>query len=324
MADISKIKLPDGNSYNVKDSSAYVKPSGGIPKTDLASAVQTSLGKADTAIQSHQSLDSCVKTSGSQTVGGTKTFTSNMLIQSAATKGTAPSSNSNRYIRFIDSAGDYMALIQHTYTTGKLNQLSILTYDGTTKTGTNTAQTRLDFKTDGITCNNDIQASNGKWIYASNGSHYIGLWTPTSDKTDFMQLKSTHGINYMATQPHQFRNGDNSGWAQCKAASFTNQSSIRYKKNVEDITDDEAKKLLYLRPVSYDYKNEIDGVNCYGLIAEEVAEIETQPVCFDNDGRPDALDYSKFVPQLIKLCQVQQKEIDELKSQLNDIKKREG
>lgn len=29
----------------------YSKPSGGIPKTDLASAVQTSLGKADTALQ---------------------------------------------------------------------------------------------------------------------------------------------------------------------------------------------------------------------------------------------------------------------------------
>lgn len=34
----------------------YSKPSGGIPKTDLASDVQTSLGKADTALQSHQSL----------------------------------------------------------------------------------------------------------------------------------------------------------------------------------------------------------------------------------------------------------------------------
>lgn len=31
---------------------AYQKPSGGIPKTDLASSVQTSLGKADTALQS--------------------------------------------------------------------------------------------------------------------------------------------------------------------------------------------------------------------------------------------------------------------------------
>ena len=34
----------------------YEKPSGGIPKTDLASAVQTSLGKADTALQAHQDI----------------------------------------------------------------------------------------------------------------------------------------------------------------------------------------------------------------------------------------------------------------------------
>ena len=34
-----------------KADSAYQKPSGGIPATDLASAVQTSLGKADTAYQ---------------------------------------------------------------------------------------------------------------------------------------------------------------------------------------------------------------------------------------------------------------------------------
>ena len=36
--------------------SKYVKPTNGIPKTDLAAAVQTSLDKADTALQTHQSL----------------------------------------------------------------------------------------------------------------------------------------------------------------------------------------------------------------------------------------------------------------------------
>jgi hypothetical protein len=35
----------------------YIKPSTGIPKTDLASDVQSSLRKADTALQKHQSLD---------------------------------------------------------------------------------------------------------------------------------------------------------------------------------------------------------------------------------------------------------------------------
>lgn len=36
--------------------SKYTKPSNGIPKTDLDSSVQTSLGKADTALQSHQDI----------------------------------------------------------------------------------------------------------------------------------------------------------------------------------------------------------------------------------------------------------------------------
>ena len=36
-----------------KNAGTYSKPSGGIPKSDLASAVQTSLGKADTALQSY-------------------------------------------------------------------------------------------------------------------------------------------------------------------------------------------------------------------------------------------------------------------------------
>lgn len=39
-----------------KNTGTYSKPSGGIPKTDLASTIQTSLDKADTALQSHQDI----------------------------------------------------------------------------------------------------------------------------------------------------------------------------------------------------------------------------------------------------------------------------
>lgn len=40
-----------GEKYTWNNKGTYSKPSGGIPKSDLASAVQTSLGKADSAIQ---------------------------------------------------------------------------------------------------------------------------------------------------------------------------------------------------------------------------------------------------------------------------------
>lgn len=52
----------DGISYlwsKIKNK-FYTKPSTGIPKSDLASSVQTSLGKADTALQKHQDISSKV------------------------------------------------------------------------------------------------------------------------------------------------------------------------------------------------------------------------------------------------------------------------
>ena len=54
----------------------YTKPAGGIPKTDLAAAVQTSLGKADSALQSHQAVTLASGTNNGTlklTVGGTAT-----------------------------------------------------------------------------------------------------------------------------------------------------------------------------------------------------------------------------------------------------------
>ena len=60
----------------------YSKPASGIPKSDLASDVQTSLGKADTAIQSHQSIKtlntsatSSQATNTSETIAGSGSIT---------------------------------------------------------------------------------------------------------------------------------------------------------------------------------------------------------------------------------------------------------
>ena len=51
IADIETIRTQAGQV-----SGKYTKPSGGIPKTDLASGVQTSLEKADSALQEHQDI----------------------------------------------------------------------------------------------------------------------------------------------------------------------------------------------------------------------------------------------------------------------------
>lgn len=63
------VSISDNNVVSVNLSSKYTKPSAGIPKTDLAAAVQTSLGKADTALQSHQNISGKLNLSGGTMTG---------------------------------------------------------------------------------------------------------------------------------------------------------------------------------------------------------------------------------------------------------------
>lgn len=106
-------------------------------------------------------------------------------------------------------------------------------------------------------------------------------------------------------------------------------SSIKTKENISDLTEDEALKLLEIRPVSFDYKQGFDIDNKYernyGVIAEETLDIipsvvnvpTTEGWEFDETKGTNqeliTVDYAKFVPYLIKLVQMQQQEIDELK-----------
>ena len=51
-SDNGKVLKVVSGAWAKGDDAGYVKPSGGIPSSDMASAVQTSLGKADSALQS--------------------------------------------------------------------------------------------------------------------------------------------------------------------------------------------------------------------------------------------------------------------------------
>lgn len=65
MSKLKSIKFPGlTDTYEIPDGT-YSKPSTGIPKTDLASDVQTSLGKADSALQ-ESNLQSAVNTALAQ------------------------------------------------------------------------------------------------------------------------------------------------------------------------------------------------------------------------------------------------------------------
>ena len=96
--------------------------------------------------------------------------------------------------------------------------------------------------------------------------------------------------------------------------SFTEQSSIRYKENVKSIPS-VSQKVEQLDAVSY---NKI-GSNQeeIGLIAEDVAELFPEVVKYDNEGRPDGVNYSRLSVILLKAVQELSQEVNELKKKLN-------
>jgi phage minor structural protein len=102
--------------------------------------------------------------------------------------------------------------------------------------------------------------------------------------------------------------------------SLTQTSSRKYKENIEELTEDEAKKVLLLVPASYDFKNN-PSKNRRGFIAEEVNEVIPEVVSKDDNGEPEGIYYTDLIPYLTKMIQVQQEQINKLESRINELEK---
>lgn len=150
------------------------------------------------------------------------------------------------------------------------------------------------------------------------GSNMYGRLLVQNDGGD-MYL-ATNGAFYVS-------NGNNSARAPIYASAFTQSSSRRVKKNIEDMTDEEAKKLLHVEVKSYDYINPDMPDGCFGCIAEDMAKLIPSCVngdvdCADDDAaaiQGIGIDYSKLVPHLIKMVQIQQAQIDAQQEQINKL-----
>lgn len=218
---------------------------------------------------------------------------------------------------------------------GRLNNLVIESWWGISFT-TNCGGQAYSGKTAvGIDCRNgsiraggDISTAGGLDIRGGwmdlkyNGTHYGSIFV-NNGTNGALSLRSSNNapVDIMSSYGTiQCINENWSEWAVLKAKQFAVQSSKRYKTNVVDMTEERAKRLLQMRPVSYDYTVMGCEKDQLGMIAEEVDAVDKFALTYDEYGRPDSLDYSKFVPQLIKLCQIQQKQIDELKTEVNELK----
>lgn len=142
--------------------------------------------------------------------------------------------------------------------------------------------------------------------YLFSNSSLLGFF----NKNGITQIRSDHGL--MVT------GHTTDSYAPVHASAFNVNSSRRYKENIKDMPEEMAKQVLQYRPVEFDYnsKSPTQGKNCSGLIAEEVSEVNGYAVYRNENGEIEGLDYSKFVPQLIAMIQLQEKRINELERAL--------
>lgn len=97
-------------------------------------------------------------------------------------------------------------------------------------------------------------------------------------------------------------------------------SSIRYKKDIEELSD--INWLYDLRPVTYRYKDSNSDEKEIGLIAEDVLKINPHYVSFNSNGDPETVSYSTLITPLLKAVQDQKKTIESLKVDNDDLRKR--
>lgn len=97
------------------------------------------------------------------------------------------------------------------------------------------------------------------------------------------------------------------------ATAWGSNSSRRYKENITELTESVADRLLKIKTYHFDYKKDYGNKDMYGVIAEEVEQVHKNAVLYRN-AEPDAVDYTRFIPLLIKKVQMQDKKLKYLEN----------
>ena len=104
----------------------------------------------------------------------------------------------------------------------------------------------------------------------------------------------------------------------------TMTSSKRFKKDIKPM-DKDSEAILALKPVTFQYKDDKTGTPQFGLVAEEVAEVNPGLIVRDKEGKPYSVRYDAVNAMLLneflkahQRMEEQDKRIEELTAQLKE------
>ena len=103
--------------------------------------------------------------------------------------------------------------------------------------------------------------------------------------------------------------------------AYTNYSDKRLKKDIQYLnTEDNLSKILRLNGVRFRWKDNDKLLNL-GLLAQDVEGIVPESVRYDEHNDIYSMEYTALIPVLIEGMKEQQKIIEELKAEIEQLKK---
>jgi hypothetical protein len=167
------------------------------------------------------------------------------------------------------------------------------------------------------TDDSNIALGTGAGFYLMNGSHNIYIGNPGNAAEsntiriggDFQTATYIKGISGKTAT------GGAAVFVAPDGKLGTVTSSRRFKKDIADMNA-ASEALLALRPVSFRYKPELDqaGIPQYGLVAEEVAEVNPDLVVRDEKGEIYTVRYEAVNAMLLNEFLKEHRKVEELKS----------
>jgi len=166
---------------------------------------------------------------------------------------------------------------------------------------------------------------------SSLGTQDVGgtAWFRPRDGSNNLHIRTSSGGIYLDTDVnHYFRNTagtarltlDTSGNATL-AGVFTENSSLRYKKDIETIKYG-LNKVLQMRGVTYIRKD--SEVKEIGVIAEEMNEILPDIVLKNEEGQVDSVSYGRLSAVFIEAIKELKQEINEQNLIISELKSKLG
>ena len=200
-------------------------------------------------------------------------------------------------------------------TTGSFNTAAGLSALGSNTTGFNNTANGYQALHDNTTGSNNIAVGASAGINLTTGNNNIDIGNPGvagESKTIRVGTRQTHRATFIAgisgaTVP--------AGVAVIVDGSGhlgTTTSSARFKETIKPM-DKASEAILALRPVTFRYKKELDpdAIPQFGLVAEQVEQIDPDLVVHDSDGKPYTVRYEAVNAMLLNEFLKEHRKVEE-------------